>query len=217
MNANDASGSNRDPELNMGLPRDERRIRDSMDGGQSTEDATTIFSHSTPSRATIRASSLMVSGESPGFLDNPVYPLNSAAPRQMIPSLYDITIKEAPSFATNPAYPLNYVALGQISAPSRKAATAEAPSFATDLAYPPSYVASGQTLPSLYNASTAEAPSFVASPAYSLNYASTPSLYNALDEEAPILSNKVFGSVHPFLCNTASWGTSVFSDRWGHS
>ena len=110
MDVDDVSASNKDQELNIGLRLDKRPISDSTDTVQSTEEATTILPPSTPSRAIIRADSHIVSGESSGFSDNPVYPLNSAAPSSTISSHYNVTIKEAPSFATNPAYPLKYMA-----------------------------------------------------------------------------------------------------------
>ena len=203
MKANDVSANNKDREPSVGLPLDERPI----------------FPPSTPSRVAIRANCGIVSGESPGFLENPVYPLNSAPPSQMIPSLYDGIIKEAPSFAKNPVHPLNYVASEQIFPRLYDTTAAEPVSLATNLVYPLKYMGPGQTHPSLYHATNTEAPSFITSPIYPLNYAvseqATP-LYNAVDTEAPILSNEAFSSAHTSLCNTASWGTPVFSDGWNH-
>lgn len=92
----------------------------------------------------------------------------------------------------NPAYPLNYMAPGQTFASLHRATITEAPSLATGLAYPLNYVAPRQTLPSFYNATNTEAPSFATGPAYPLNYTSTPSLYNAVNGEDPILSNEAF-------------------------
>jgi len=210
VKANDVSANNKDSELSVGLPLDERPIFD----------LTTISPPSTPSRVAIRANSGIVSGESPGFLENPVYPLNSAPPSQMIPSLYDGIIKEAPSFAKNPVHPLNYVASGQIFPRLYDTTATEPVSLATNLVYPLNYVGPGQTHPSLYHATNTEAPSFITSPIYPLNYAmsgqATPSFYNAVDTEAPILSNETFSSAHTSLCNTTSWGTPVFSDGRNH-
>ena len=191
MDVRGASANSQDSELNMKIPLDEHLIL------QSTEDLTRVF---TPSKRTFHTNSHIHNGESPGFSDNPVCPLNSAPPIQMILSFYNVTMKEAPIFATNPAYPLNYAASEDTFPSFCDTAIASTASLPINRAYSSIHMASGQTISSLYKASNAEAPSFLSSPAYPLNYAvselSTASLYNTVDEEAPILSNEAFSSVH---------------------
>jgi hypothetical protein len=79
----------------------------STDITQSIED---VFSFLIPPPVVIRESSSILCGESPGFSDNPVHPLNSTTYGQAIPLFYDGITKEALSFINNPVCQLNYVA-----------------------------------------------------------------------------------------------------------
>ena len=149
---------NTDSELNETSKLKDRAMLNSTGIAQAVEEGTPTFSPSTlPPLAICDSSGSILCGESPGFLDNPVYPLNSATHGQAIPLFYNVTMKEAPIFSNNPTCQLNDVAPGQMLPSLCDANTTE-----TALIYPPNYIVPGQTLPSYHNATNAEAPSFMA-------------------------------------------------------
>ncbi len=134
----------------------------------------------------IRTINATLSGESPGFLENPVNPLNSVGSGQIIRSQYDEFIQEAPSFSNNPLYLLNHVNPVQTLPSLNVTITEGAPGFAINPAYALNYVAPSQTLPTFYNMG---------------------------GEKAPILSNEAFGHAHPLLYNNVGWEAPAFPNR----
>ncbi|KAL9125622.1 MAG: hypothetical protein Q9217_005198 [Psora testacea] len=204
----------KDSELNGDQHLDRSPTLNPINAVLLTEDLTTMFPPSTPPAVAMCESSIIISGESPGFSNNPVYPLN-AEHDQLVPSSYIATVNEAPSFADNPAYLLNHMSAGHALPLPCDANATNGSSLGTNLVHSPYNVLHAQTLHPFYNTANAEAPSFMTSPANPLNDAvfgqPTPSLYNAVNRKAPVMSNKVFGWASQSLSNSASLGSQFFS------
>ena len=165
IDVDDASANSPIPQSSINPHLSEQPFFDSLGFISSEGRLTGVLRPSAPLITAYHANSHILSMESSGFSDNPVCPLNSAAPACFISSPNSITMEEAPIFATNPACIVNYP--GDKFSLICDTVTALTGNSITNLAYPPIHMV--QTPPLFYNAFSTEAPSFLPSLAYPLN------------------------------------------------